>query len=430
MSAGIIGKKIGMTRIFEESGAAVAVTVIEAGPCPVVQKKTVAKDGYNAVQVGFGSKKRPNLPMKGHFKKAGVAPTAVLHEFRTDEDYSVGEELNVGTLFRAGDLVDVTGITKGRGFQGVVKRWKFAGGKKTHGGEKDLRRPGSIGASAWPSRVMPGTRMSGHMGHTQVTVQNLLVIQADSERRLLVVKGAVPGQTEGEPLIRRTCRHERRTMAELEIRDLSGNVVGKIAVPEPMVHGEIHEAVLHQTVVAHLANCRQGTSSTKTRAEVSGSGRKLFRQKGLGRARMGDLRSPTRVHGGVAHGPVPRSYRQRTPKKVRRLALLSALRSRFQSGGIHVVETFGLEDGTPKTKRIARLLNTLGLEGKKTLLVLPEHDPIVYRSARNIPGVTVSTSALLHAYDVMLHQAIVFLPAALDALRLRLGIVAEEGEGS
>jgi large subunit ribosomal protein L4 len=219
-------------------------------------------------------------------------------------------------------------------------------------------------------------------------------------------------------------------MAELDIRDPSGNAVGKVVVPDEIALGEIHEAVLHQTVVAHLANRRQGTSSTKTRSDVSGSGRKLFRQKGLGRARAGDLRSPTRVHGGVAHGPKPRDYRQRTPKKMRRLALVSALRAKFQTGSIYVVERFGVESGAPRTKTIAQLLNTLGLEGRKTLLVLPEHNPIVYLSARNIPGVSISTSALLHAYDVMLHQAIVILPTALSALNARLGVAADEGEGS
>jgi large subunit ribosomal protein L3 len=206
MSAGIIGKKIGMTRVFEDSGVAVAVTVIEAGPCPVVQRKTVARDGYNAVQVGFGTAKKPNSPTKGHFKRAGVAPTATLREFRTDDDHAVGDELNVAALFSVGDLVDVTGITKGKGYQGVVKRWHFAGGKKTHGGEKDHRRVGSIGASAWPSRVVPGIRMAGHMGHDQVTVQNLMVIQADSERRLLVVKGAVPGPKNGLVVIRKATK--------------------------------------------------------------------------------------------------------------------------------------------------------------------------------------------------------------------------------
>lgn len=219
-------------------------------------------------------------------------------------------------------------------------------------------------------------------------------------------------------------------MAELEVRDTSGNVVGKVGLPEILVAGEVHKAALHQVIVAHLANRRQGTASTKTRAEVSGSGRKLFRQKGLGRARMGDIRSPLRVHGGSAHGPKPRSYRQQTPKKMRRLALLSALRAKFQEGELYVVASFGVEGGPPRTKTIAQLLKTLGLEGKKTLLVLPEPMDVVYRSARNIPGVSVSTSALLHAYEVIRHRALVFLPQALSVLSARLGVVAEGGENS
>lgn len=219
-------------------------------------------------------------------------------------------------------------------------------------------------------------------------------------------------------------------MADLDIRDQSGNTVGTIAVPDAIANGDIHEAALHQTVVAHLANRRQGTSSTKTRGEVSGSGRKLFRQKGLGRSRAGDLRSPTRVRGGVAHGPRPRSYRQRTPKKMRRLAFVSALRAKLQNGAIHVVQSFGVEGGSPRTKTVAQVLNALGLAGRKTLLVLPEHDSIVYLSARNIPGVTVTTSALVHAYEVMVHQAIVILPTALNALNARLGVVSDEREGS
>ncbi|MBM3214940.1 50S ribosomal protein L3 [Candidatus Poribacteria bacterium] len=208
MSEGIIGKKLGMTRVFEASGAAVAVTVIEAGPCPVVQTKSAAKEGYDAVQLGFGRQKRANRPTAGHFKKAGVAPTSELREFRSEEAsrFEVGQEVTIGDLFAEGDLVDVTGITKGRGFAGHVKRWGFRGGKKSHGGEKDLRRPGSIGTSAWPSRVVKGRKMAGHMGNSNVTVQNLTVVKTDTERHLLVVKGAVPGPKNGLVVIRRAAK--------------------------------------------------------------------------------------------------------------------------------------------------------------------------------------------------------------------------------
>ena len=209
MVNGIIGRKVGMTQIFEDSGEAVPVTVIEAGPCPIVQLKTQEKDGYQAVQLGFGEQKenRINKPRRGHLAKAGVDSTFVLREIPVQslDDLSVGNVVDA-SVFAKGELVDVTGTSKGRGFSGVVKRWNFAGGKKSHGGEQDLRRPGSIGASATPSRVFKGKRMAGRYGAKRHTVQNLSVVQADPERNLLVVKGAVPGPPNGLLLIRKAAK--------------------------------------------------------------------------------------------------------------------------------------------------------------------------------------------------------------------------------
>jgi large subunit ribosomal protein L3 len=212
MVNGIIGRKVGMTQIFEDSGEAIPVTVIQAGPCPIVQLKTQEKDGYQAVQLGFGKQKesRINKPKRGHFAKAGIDSAFVLREFRVQslDDVSVGSVVDA-SVFSEGELVDVTGTSKGRGFTGVVKRWKFAGGKKSHGGEQDLRRPGSIGASATPSRVFKGKRMPGRYGAKRHTTQNLPVIQADPERNLLVVKGAVPGPPNGLLLIRKASKAPR-----------------------------------------------------------------------------------------------------------------------------------------------------------------------------------------------------------------------------
>ena len=209
MVNGLIGRKVGMTQVFEESGKAIPVTVIQAGPCSIVQLKTQEKDGYQAVQLGFGQQKesRVNHPKRGHFAKAQVEPTLVLREFRVKslDEISVGGTVDA-SLFSEGELVDVTGTSKGRGFAGVVKRWKFAGGKKSHGGEQDLRRPGSIGASATPSRVFKGKRMAGRYGAKLHTIQNLPVIQADAERNLLVVKGAVPGPPNGFLLIKKASK--------------------------------------------------------------------------------------------------------------------------------------------------------------------------------------------------------------------------------
>lgn len=209
MVNGIIGRKVGMTQVFEESGKAVPVTVIQAGPCPIVQVKTKEKDGYQAVQLGFGEQKisRTNSPKRGHLEKAGVDPVRVLREFRVRslEGMASGNVVDA-SIFSAGELVDVTGTSKGRGFSGVVKRWNFAGGRKSHGGEQDLRRPGSIGASATPSRVFKGKRMAGRYGAKRHTVQNLSVVRVDPGRNLLVLKGGVPGPPNGLLLIRKAAK--------------------------------------------------------------------------------------------------------------------------------------------------------------------------------------------------------------------------------
>jgi large subunit ribosomal protein L3 len=198
--SGIIGKKLGMTQIFDEAGAVVPVTVIEAGPCPVVQVRSAAKDGHTAVQLGFGRQKdkRASKAEKGHALKAGLdAAPAVLKEFRFDADApEVGATFTVDG-FEKGGRVKVTGVTKGRGFAGVMKRHGFAGGRASHGATRIHRAPGSIGAGTNPSRVIKGKRMPGHMGDEQQTVRNLLVAKVDAERNLLYVRGAVPGPVNG-----------------------------------------------------------------------------------------------------------------------------------------------------------------------------------------------------------------------------------------
>jgi large subunit ribosomal protein L3 len=193
---GIIGKKVGMTQVYAEDGRAIPVTVIEAGPCVVVQRKSKQKDGYSAVQLGLverRSLKRATKPIKGHFEKAGLPPCRVLREFRVDEaaELKVGDKVSVA-LFAPGDTVKVSGISKGKGFQGVVKRHHFRGGDATHG-SMFHRAPGSIGASAYPSRVLKGMRAAGHMGSERVSVRNVSVVRVDADKNILVVRGSVPG---------------------------------------------------------------------------------------------------------------------------------------------------------------------------------------------------------------------------------------------
>ncbi len=207
MIEGIIGKKLGMTQVFRDNGKAEAVTVIETGPCSVIQVKTVAKEGYSAVQLGFGEAKRLNSPQRGHLK--GLGQFRYLREFRVSdsEAIEVGERVDV-SLFKAGDLVDISGVSKGKGFAGVVKRHHFAGGPKTHGQSDRHRHPGSIGATTSPGRVLKGMRMAGHMGNSRVTVSHLEVFEADPARNLLLVRGAVPGGRNGLLLIKESGREK------------------------------------------------------------------------------------------------------------------------------------------------------------------------------------------------------------------------------
>ncbi len=197
---GILGKKVGMTRIYSETGSAIPVTAIEAGPCVVLQKKSVAKDGYNAIQVGFAGKKeaRLNKPEAGHVKAAGKGGFYHIKEFRVAdlEQYEIGQEIRIDDMFKIGDLVDVSGVSKGRGFQGVMKRHGFGGGKKTHG-SMFHRAPGSIGCSATPSKVVKGKKMPGRMGNDLVTKKNVIIVDVRPEDNVVLVKGCVPGAKQG-----------------------------------------------------------------------------------------------------------------------------------------------------------------------------------------------------------------------------------------
>ncbi len=205
MQKGIIGRKIGMTQIFDQNGNVVPVTVVEAGPCVVAQKKTVENDGYASIQVGFGDLKpnKVNKPMKGHFAKGDVAPKRALREFRLEntEAYNVGDLIKAD-VFAEGEKVDVTGTSKGKGYAGVIKRWNFHRLKETHGSGPVARHGGSNGACSSPSRVFPGLKMAGHLGAEKVTVQNLTVVKVDAENNLIAIKGAVPGPNGGIVVIR------------------------------------------------------------------------------------------------------------------------------------------------------------------------------------------------------------------------------------
>ena len=205
MKKGIIGKKMGMTQIFDEKGNVIPVTVVEAGPCNVVMKKTIENDGYEAVQLGFGDVKvqRVNKPMMGHFKKADVAPKKTLKEFKLDDmaSVNVGDTIKAD-IFAVGDKVDVAGTSKGKGTAGSIKRWNFSRLKESHGTGPVARHAGSLGACSDPSRVYKGKKLAGHLGCEKVTIQNLAVAKIDVENNLIAIKGAIPGPKGGIVVIR------------------------------------------------------------------------------------------------------------------------------------------------------------------------------------------------------------------------------------
>jgi large subunit ribosomal protein L3 len=207
---GLIGKKVGMTQFYNADGNVIPVTVIQTGPCVVVQKKEKDRDGYTALQVGFGSTKnqRMNKPLQGHMAKAGKGGFAVLKEFRLDDvsQYEIGQEIKVADLFKAGDMIDVSGTSKGHGFSGVVKRWSFGGFPGSHGTHEYFRHGGSIGNRSFPGRVRKGKKMAGHWGNERVSIQNLEVVEVRSEQNLMLVRGAVPGAKQGVVVVRRASK--------------------------------------------------------------------------------------------------------------------------------------------------------------------------------------------------------------------------------
>lgn len=203
---GLIGRKIGMTQLFDEQGSVVPVTVVEAGPCVVLQKKELERDGYNALQLGFGQQKnqRLNRPLRGHMAKAGSGSFRILREFRVDDvsEYEIGQEIKVADLFKEGDKVDVAGTSKGRGFSGVVRRWGFGGFPSSHGTHEYFRHGGSIGNRSYPGKVFKGKRMAGQWGNERVSVQNLQVVKVRDQNNVLLIRGALPGARGGILVIR------------------------------------------------------------------------------------------------------------------------------------------------------------------------------------------------------------------------------------
>ena len=354
-----------------------------------MQKKTEESDGYQAVQLGFGevSAKKVNKAAKGHFDKADVAPKRTLREFRLADisGVNVGDILKAD-VFAAGDHVDVVGVSKGKGYQGVIKRFGQHRLRESHGTGPVARHAGSNGSTSTPSRVFKGKKLPGHMGAERVTVQNLIVVKVDAENNLIAIKGAIPGRQglgRDHPRQRESVKEEN-TMAQFDVVDMNGKKVSTVELSDAVFGITPNEKAVHEAVVNFLANQRQGTQNTKIRKEVRGGGKKPWRQKGTGHARQGSIRAPQWTHGGVALGPKPRDYSYRINKKVKRLAVLSALSDKAASGNMIVVDKMTAEEY--KTKAVVAMLTAVGA-GKKNLIVNEAVDAKFVKSAANIPGV-------------------------------------------
>ena len=374
---GIVGEKLGMTQVFVETRA-VPVTVIKAGPCVVTQIRTPEADGYGAGAARVRAGRAPrhvNKPEQGHFDEGGrrgrAPPRRAPHRRRGRLRTGPGGDADI---FTPGERVDVVGVSKGKGFTGVMRRHGFAGLRGSHGVHKKHRAPGAIGACATPSRVFKGMRMAGQHGNTRVTVLNLEVVQADAERGLLLVKGAVPGPDGGLVMVRSAVKAPAEkgacAMTTVDVFDAKGMKAAKREPRRRVFEAPVNVPLMHQVVVAGMAGIRAGTHKVKTRGEVRGGGRKPWRQKGTGRARQGSIRSPQWAGGGVAHGPVPRDHvaaREQEDEARARSARRSPTPS--QSGKLAVVTELAFD--APKTKDAVGLLEALELDGR-VLVVLPE----------------------------------------------------------
>src|SRR5690349_3384084 len=400
MTNGLIGRKLGMTRVFQEDGTAVPVTVIEAGPCRVVQ----VRDG--GVQLGFGArrKSRATKAELGHAKKAGldVAPQ-VLRTFAAanGEGLAPGAEVKVD-IFAAGELVKVTGTTKGRGFQGVVHRHGFGGGPATHGNTRH-RKPGSISPGTDLSRVIKGKRMPA------TWARRAIPSWASPWSRWMpsgiCCSSGGPSRAPGTELSPWPSREARAVMIEAPHYSPAGaRRDAAFALPADPFDGTVNEPVLHQAVKVFLNNQRQGTAKTKTRSFVSGGNQKPWKQKGTGRARQGSTRAPHWRHGGIVFGPKPRDYTLDMPKRMRRLALRSALSAKMRDGQIVIIDSFADLEG--RTKEAIAFLGRLG-EARGTVIATREKLENVSRGANNIPEVKAMLVNYLNLHDLLKHARLI-----------------------
>ena len=426
MAVGLIGRKVGMTRIFTEEGVSIPVTVIEATPNRVTQVKSQEVDGYNAIQVTMGSvkKTRVNTPVAGHYTKAGVQPGLGLWEFNLDDednqktvtntDFVVGSELTVN-LFVEGQEVDVAGVSKGKGFAGVIKRYHFTMGDATHGNSLSHRSPGSIGQRQSPGRVFKGKKMAGRMGNSNCTVQTQTLVRVDEKNNLLFVKGGIPGAPGGivEFSLLLKLRIKGAIIMQVNMISLDNNISpSALSISDQVFGRDFNEALIHQVVVAYRAAGRAGTRAQKTRSEVRGSNAKPWKQKGLGRARSGTKQSPIWRTGGVTFAARPANHAQKVNKKMYRGAICSILSELLRKERLIVVDSFSLE--TPKTKDLIEKLNPLNIND--VLIITRSLEDNLYFASRNLYKISVCDVIAVDPVSLIGHSYVLVTADALQQL--------------
>ncbi len=439
MRSGVIAQKVGMTRIFTDAGEHVPVTVLKLEKLQVVSHRTAEKNGYTALQVGAGTRKPSRLTKseKGTFAVAEVEAKRKLAEFRVSPDnlIEVGAEITADH-FVPGQFVDVTGTSKGKGFAGAMKRWNFGGLRATHGVSVSHRSHGSTGQRQDPGKVFKGKKMAGHLGDERITTQNLIIAKIDTDRGLIMIRGAVPGSKGGWVIVRdavkkaahanapkpgaiqgpRGCRQEGAGVMKASVTTLDATTAGEVELADAIFGLEPRPDLIHRMVRYQLLKRMAGTHHAQDRSEVAVTGKKMYKQKGTGGARHGDKSVPQWRGGGKAHGPKPRSHAVDMPKKVRALALRHALSAKAKAGDIVVLDKASSSEG--KTGALRQQFAKLSLDNA-LIIDGAELDVGFARAARNIPNIDLLPIQGINVYDILRRRKLVLTKAAVEALEAR-----------
>ena len=396
-SLGLLGRKVGMMRLFTDDGDTIPVTVVDVSNNRVTQIKTQATDGYDALQVTFGARKasRVTKPQAGHLAKAGVQAGEILKEFRVTPDlagkYAAGSVVPASDVFAVGQVVDVQGTSIGKGYAGTIKRHNMSSQRASHGNSRSHNVPGSIGMAQDPGRVFPGKRMTGHLGDVTVTVQNLDIVRIDEIQ---------------------CC--ERSELMQVELLNEQGLVSSKVDVPDTVFGREYNESLVHQVVVAYQANARQGTRAQKDREQVKHSTKKPFKQKGTGRARAGMTSSPLWRGGGRIFPNMPdENFTQKINKKMYRAGMASIFSQLAREGRLAVVDSLKVD--SPKTKVLADKFKAMNLSS--VLVIADEVDENLYLASRNLVNILVVEPRYADPLSLVHYKKVLVTKAAMDQLK-------------